>query len=63
MFGTKGGGWNPIYGLMKANHWGSVPFVIALVLDKTPDHPAGNPTPEECEFRFGDSSFTLPVTW
>ena len=63
MFGTKGGGWNPINGLMKANHWGPVPFVIALVLDKTPDHPAGNPTPEECGFRFGDSSFTLPVTW
>ena len=63
MFGTEGGGWNPISGKMQSNHWGPVPFVIALVLDRTPDHPSGSPSPEECVFRFGENEFVLPATW
>lgn len=63
MFGSKGGGWNPINGKMQSNRWGPVPFVIALVLDKTPNHPAGNPSTEECVFKFGENAFVLPATW
>lgn len=61
IFGTEGGGWSPIYASMKANHWGPVPFVIGLAVDKTPNHPDGNPAAAECQFRFGGDVFTLDV--
>ena len=58
-FGTKGGGWSPIYISMKSNKWGAVPFVIGFVVDKTPNHPNGDPSIEDCVFTFGDNEFTL----
>lgn len=59
VFGTQGGGWSPITGKMQSNHWGSVPFVIAFAIDRTPEHPDGDPSIFDCTFRFGDSTFTL----
>lgn len=59
VFGTQGGGWSPITGKMQSNHWGSVPFVIAFAIDRTPEYPDGNPSILDCTFRFGDSTFTL----
>ena len=59
VFGTQGGGWSPITGRMQSNHWGPVPFVLAFAVDKTPNHPDGDPSIYDCTFRFGGTAFTL----
>ena len=45
--------------LMQSNHWGPCPFVIAFVIDKTPNHPNGDPSISDCVFKFGDNEFSL----
>lgn len=50
---------NMILYSMKSNHWGPVPFVICYVVDKTPAHPLGSPTPANLGMGFVGDSFTL----
>lgn len=49
---------------MQSDHWGPVPVVFAQAVDKTPNHPDGDPACYDVSFRFGGESFQLPVlTW
>ena len=61
VFGTQGGGWSPITIKMQSDHWGPVPVVLAQAIDKTPNHPNGDPACEDVVLKFGSNSFTLPV--
>lgn len=61
VFGTQGGGWSPMIAKMQSDHWGPVPIVLAQAVDKTPNHPQGDPACTDVSFRFGSDSFTLPL--
>lgn len=61
VFGTQGGGWSPIGIKMVSDHWGPCSFVLALAIDKTPNHPKGDPSYADTVFRFGGESFVLPL--
>ena len=60
--GWGGGGWYPPSARMTKNTW-KVPFVIALAVDKTPNHPDGKPDRNSVAIYFGRDILNYNGAW